>query len=119
MARDNDGNGIGSVSKTHGTAGIRVPDSPGQLSVGNRLAIRNLDQFLPDFLLEGGALRRELEMKTLEFPGKVRAQLRADFQVGSVVPLPLRLRLARMTIAWEVDLREPAFAGYQEKSSYR
>src|SRR6185369_8058094 len=118
MAGNNDGDRIGAVCKTHGPAGFRVSDSPGQFSVRNRLAVRNFQEFLPDSLLEQGAVGRKLEMKTLELSGKVGAQLRAHFEQGSVVPLPPGLRLPGMTIAREADLGEPGFTRHQEKSSY-
>src|SRR5262249_53119920 len=63
MAGDGDRQGIGPASLGHGTHGLRLPDSLGDVGVARRRAGWYLTQRFPDALLEGGAADIEGEVE--------------------------------------------------------
>src|SRR5437879_5745805 len=57
MARDHDGNRIGSIGQANRTACLRITDPSREFPVRDRLAVRNFLKFAPDPLLKRRAPR--------------------------------------------------------------
>jgi hypothetical protein len=79
MARNDDWNGIRSIGQANCAAGIRVTDALCELTVRNRLPIRNETEFSPHFLLKRSALGRKRQVEMLKLSPKIGAELANRF----------------------------------------
>ena len=75
MARQNDGNRIGTIGGGHCPDGQWLADCLGKLAIRNRLAVRNRLESLPDRLLEIGADQQQRQIKLMANAGKIFIQL--------------------------------------------
>src|SRR5579859_2462555 len=90
MARNNDRDGIGTVRQADGARSSRVTEVARELAVGGRLAKRNVQQGVPDALLEFGSLRLQSQIETLQFAGEEGAELTDRLAQWGWILLPLR-----------------------------
>jgi hypothetical protein len=82
---------------------LGIADALRELAVGNGFAVRDCDEFGPDFLLEGRALGREEEIEGFKFSGEVGAELADEFAQGSFVFVPRGIRGCRFASVGERD----------------
>ena len=68
VAGDDDRDRVLAVGPADGPARARLTDAPGQLGVGDRAAVRNSAQLMPDPALEGCAGEIQLEIKASSSP---------------------------------------------------
>src|SRR4051794_34400190 len=113
MAGDDDGD------RVHG---VRVADRAGdaaqltrELAVGDGLAVGDLDERVPDALLERGAARGELEVEALAVAGEVLVELSRDVGERAVV----RTGLGVEAMAVGVQAREAALVALDEDRADR
>src|SRR3954454_23742005 len=97
--------------------GVRVADCAGdaaeltpELDVGDGLAVGDLDERVPDALLELGAPRGELEVEPLAVAREVLVELGGDIGERAVV----RTRLGVEAMAVGVQARETALVALDE-----
>jgi len=69
MARDHDGNRIGTHRLPHGSRLVRLPDVPRELTVGRHMAVPDLQELIVDLLLEVRRYTREVEIEVEGAPG--------------------------------------------------
>ena len=74
-----DGDGVAVAGTAHGTAGLGLANSGGQLAVGAGLTVGDLVHLGPDGFLEGGALWSEGQIEFPALPGKIFVQLLLGF----------------------------------------
>ncbi len=67
MARDKDGNGVGSNGIRYSTNGFRSTQTLGQFRVRNTLPEGDIQQFVPDLLLEAGTCEQQRNIEGLPF----------------------------------------------------
>ena len=75
MAGLKDGDGVAVAGTAHGTAGLGLANSGGQLAVGAGLTVGDAAHLGPDGLLEGGALGGQRQIEFPARPGKIFVQL--------------------------------------------
>src|SRR5512132_47164 len=86
MARADDGDRVAAVGAADGTRLAGVADAAGDLAVADRLAVGDLQQRLPDALLEGAAaVGTQWQVEVGALAGEVLAQLGDDGLEARVV----------------------------------
>jgi len=115
MAGDDDGDGIGSIGEADGARGFGIADAAGEFAVGDGLAVGNVAEQLPDFLLKGRALGSEREVEGFEFTAEVGAELADGFLEWSGVFAPYGLGEGRALSVWEEDVAEAGVIGGEEQ----
>jgi hypothetical protein len=115
VARNDDRNRIGSIRQADRAARVWTADSPRQFTVRDRLAMEDLQQFVPDLPLKGRAFGGEVNVEGLEFSSKIRAKLANRItQCGRVFMTVIPQR-SLMRLSLKPDLLQPALASDQQQ----
>lgn len=94
MAGDQDGDRVFTVGIGDGAGGFGISESLGFLGVGERFAVGDGAEHLPDLFLKRGALRIEREGKTAPLPFEIFVELslqtqqqrmRRTYRIGSFI----------------------------------
>jgi len=91
VARNNDGNGIAAIRKSHRAHRLRIPNLLRELRIRYGFAIRNCPQADPYTELKLRSLRCQGQIKLLQFSGEIRLQLPNHFGKRRSVFHPIRL----------------------------
>jgi hypothetical protein len=113
VAGDDDGDRVDRVRAADGAGD--AAELARELAVGDGLAVGDLDERVPDALLELGALRRELELEALAVAREVLVELSGDVGEGAVVGAGLGVEAMPV----RVQAREPALVALDEDRADR
>src|SRR3546814_16491196 len=96
MARDDDRDRVASVGQAdRARRRIGVPQASGDLPIGRGLTVLDLQELVPDPLLEVGPVRIEGQVELGELPGEGGRQLARRLDQDGVVPSTLADRTIR------------------------
>src|SRR5262249_30497451 len=120
MAGNDDRNWVRSVGQADSAAGIRISDAAGNFAIGNRLAVGNATEFVPDLLLKRRAFRSKRQIEILQLSCKIRTQLPHDFGEAARVFLPISLGSCWPAVSGKLDfLQTRAIAHEQQRTNWR
>lgn len=98
VAGDDDGDGVGAVGGTDGAGRGGVADAPCEEAVGNGFAEGDVEEVLPDELVERGAAGREGSLEHAAGAGEVLGEFVGEsLDVGLRGGVILRSRVERVT----------------------
>lgn len=119
VARCNDRQWIGAVCSTHGARRGRSTDRSGNGTVRCRLAIGNVDQGLPDRLLERRPGKVKWQIERRQLAPKISAKLGKGLLKERVIPPPDISRSDRSAAAREADAMQTDIVTGNEKRADR
>ena len=123
MAGDDDGYGIGSVCRSHGPDGTRIPDVFGDLSIGSRLTVRDFGYGVPHGFLKIGAVEVERKVEFgagfvevfLELPAGVFVEFPTFDKISIGEFVQERRERIRILLGREDDAYQSFFRGGDEE----
>lgn len=101
VAGYDDGDRVGAVGGADRARGVAVADPGREFAVGDRLAIGDRNQLLPDRLLKRCAVRAQRQVEIKSFAGKIVVELAECFGKRRLVFDPAVVRITRPAAARE------------------